>query len=446
MWSSRGSSEGGKNFPPPGADPSKGRRDVPSKDDSRSKGAGPSEAVSPSQNVKGSPSKAAGPSKDTKGVQSKDGSPSKAAGPTKGVKASPSKAPGPSKDTKGVQTKDDSPSKGAGPSEAVRTFEAAGPSEYAKGRPSEAAGSSKDTKGVPSKHFQSQDSQAKSGELQASDQLAWVEDIFDRMAPTYDNRHYHFAVAQDFIAWSALQKGAKVLDLGCGTGVFTFLAADEVGPDGLVIGVDISRPMLQKAKDKKSGSNGEKFKNVMFIRDDINTLHKAAWIQRIIAQRGAFDLITGVTCLNCIAAPQVAIQNWAGLLKPGGRLILDHPSEQDTSPSQLWETELYPALGLPPKYNGTWTSDIHVLERLFVSAGLEIEASLRTRNYQEVVYEEKEGDRIFEEAYRADVDLQPLYEKKEMRKRWRKVWRRNLDKNGNFCEIVQSYVTIGIKR
>ncbi|KAF7504449.1 hypothetical protein GJ744_002186 [Endocarpon pusillum] len=432
MWSSRGSSKVG--------------RDVPSKDDSPSKGAGPSEAAASSRDAKDSPSKAAGPSENTKGAQSKDDSPSKGAGSSKGAKSSPSKAAGPSKDTKGVQSKDDRPSKGAGPSKAARTVEAAGPSKDAKGSPSKAAGPSKDAKGVPSKDFPSQGSQAKSGELQLNPHVAFVEELFDKMAPTYDDERYHFAIAEDFIAWSALHKGAKVLDLGCGTGIFTFLAADKVGPDGLVIGVDISRRMLQKARDKKSASGRERFKNVILVRDDVNNLHEAAWLQRIMTQRGAFDLVTGVTCLPAVLAPHVAIKNWARLLKPGGRLILDHPSEEDFSPTQVWETALYRALGLPPRYRGTWTSDIHCLERVFVSAGLEIEKSLRTRNYKEAVYDEKEGVRIFEEEYQGDVELQTRYDKKHLKKRWRKVWMRALDKNGQFCGKVQSFVTVGIKR
>ncbi|ERF74700.1 hypothetical protein EPUS_00830 [Endocarpon pusillum Z07020] len=432
MWSGRGASKVG--------------RDVPSKDESPSKGAGPSEAAGSSRDAKDSPPKAAGPSENTKGAQSKDDSPSTGAGPTKGVKGSPSKAAGPSKDTKGVQPEDDSSSKGAGPSKAARTSEAAGPSTDARGSPSKAASPSKATTGAPSKDSPSQGSQTKSDELQLSPQVAWAEAIFDYIAPTYDDCRYHFTIAEDFIAWSAPQKGAKVLDLGCGTGIFTFLAADKVGPDGLVIGVDISRRMLQQAKEKKSASGGQRFKNIMFVRDDISNLHDAAWLQRIMTQRGAFDLITGVTCLTALPAPHVAIKNWARLLKPGGRLILDNPSEEDSSPGYVWEADLYPALGLPPKHKGTWTTDIHCLERLFVSAGLEIEKSLRTRNYVETFYEEKEGDRIFEEEYRADVDLQTRYDKKLLRQRWRKVWRRNLDKNGEFCARVQSFVTIGIKR
>jgi ubiquinone/menaquinone biosynthesis C-methylase UbiE len=43
---------------------------------------------------------------------------------------------------------------------------------------------------------------------------------------------------------AALQKGERVLDLACGTGLITFRAADAVGPGGAVIGTDISEGMI----------------------------------------------------------------------------------------------------------------------------------------------------------------------------------------------------------
>jgi arsenite methyltransferase len=45
-----------------------------------------------------------------------------------------------------------------------------------------------------------------------------------------------------------LQPGEHVVDLGCGAGFDTVLAADQVGPDGRVIGVDMTPEMLAKAR------------------------------------------------------------------------------------------------------------------------------------------------------------------------------------------------------
>jgi SAM-dependent methyltransferase len=46
----------------------------------------------------------------------------------------------------------------------------------------------------------------------------------------------------------ALRPGERVLDVGCGTGATTHALAERVGPSGVVFGVDVSRPMLARAR------------------------------------------------------------------------------------------------------------------------------------------------------------------------------------------------------
>lgn len=55
----------------------------------------------------------------------------------------------------------------------------------------------------------------------------WVEDLLDR---------------------AGAGRGARVLDLACGTGIVARLARARVGPSGRVVGLDISAPMLEEAK------------------------------------------------------------------------------------------------------------------------------------------------------------------------------------------------------
>ena len=51
----------------------------------------------------------------------------------------------------------------------------------------------------------------------------------------------------DPIAIASLEPGQTVLDLGSGAGMDAFLAAEQVGPTGRVIGVDMTPAMLEKA-------------------------------------------------------------------------------------------------------------------------------------------------------------------------------------------------------
>ncbi len=55
------------------------------------------------------------------------------------------------------------------------------------------------------------------------------------------------------LARASLQKGARVLDIGCGTGASVIAAADMVGESGHVIGLDISDTMLSLAQDRLAG-------------------------------------------------------------------------------------------------------------------------------------------------------------------------------------------------
>src|SRR6516225_10845271 len=53
----------------------------------------------------------------------------------------------------------------------------------------------------------------------------------------------------------ALRPGARVLDVGCGTGASALRAADRVGPSGRVIGVDLADRLLKIAGQKAASRN-----------------------------------------------------------------------------------------------------------------------------------------------------------------------------------------------
>ncbi len=67
----------------------------------------------------------------------------------------------------------------------------------------------------------------------------------------------------------ALERGDTVLDLACGHGNFTVALAEAVGPEGLVIGVDLSRPMLTRAAARVQRSRLE---NVLLVWGDAHDL------------------------------------------------------------------------------------------------------------------------------------------------------------------------------
>ena len=71
------------------------------------------------------------------------------------------------------------------------------------------------------------------------------------------------------VAIAELKPGEIVLDLGSGAGVDVFLASNKVGPEGKVIGIDITREMVDKAR---AIANNNGYENVEFRLGEIENL------------------------------------------------------------------------------------------------------------------------------------------------------------------------------
>jgi len=112
------------------------------------------------------------------------------------------------------------------------------------------------------------------------------------------------------LAFADAKRGETVLDLGSGAGIDCFLAAREVGPEGRVIGVDMTPPMIEKARaNARKGA----YANVEFRLGEIERLPVA-------------DALVDLILSNCVInlspdKPQVFAEAYRAL-KPGGRLVV----------------------------------------------------------------------------------------------------------------------------
>ena len=102
--------------------------------------------------------------------------------------------------------------------------------------------------------------------------------------------------------------GERVLDIGCGNGLTSRDAARAVGPDGSVLGVDLSGPMLARAEQlaKEDGLT-----NVRFEKAD-------AQVHRF--EPGAHDIAMSRFGIMFFLDPVAAFTNIASALRPCGRL------------------------------------------------------------------------------------------------------------------------------
>jgi ubiquinone/menaquinone biosynthesis C-methylase UbiE len=107
---------------------------------------------------------------------------------------------------------------------------------------------------------------------------------------------------------AGLGPGARVLDVGCGTGDTTLHAARRVGPSGLVLGVDASLTMLEHARRRAAGAC---LAHVGFVHADAQT-------QRFAPLR--FDAIVSTRGLDVFADPAAGVANLARALRAAGGL------------------------------------------------------------------------------------------------------------------------------
>ncbi|MEU2394952.1 class I SAM-dependent methyltransferase [Streptomyces sp. NPDC007369] len=115
---------------------------------------------------------------------------------------------------------------------------------------------------------------------------------------------------QPLLAAAAITPGDHVLDIGCGAGATTRLAARAAAPHGSALGLDLSAPMLERAR---ASAETEGIDNVRFEQGD-------AQVRPLT--RGSFDLAVSRFGVMFFADPVAAFANIAAALRPGGRAAL----------------------------------------------------------------------------------------------------------------------------
>jgi SAM-dependent methyltransferase len=119
-----------------------------------------------------------------------------------------------------------------------------------------------------------------------------------------------FAGVGCYFHLAELKEGERVLDLGSGSGMDTFIAALKVGPRGQVVGVDMTDEQRAKAERLRDRAG---FANVSFLK---------GYIESLPCEDAAFDVVISNGVINLSADKARVFAEAARVLQPGGRLAV----------------------------------------------------------------------------------------------------------------------------
>jgi phosphatidylethanolamine/phosphatidyl-N-methylethanolamine N-methyltransferase len=188
---------------------------------------------------------------------------------------------------------------------------------------------------------------------------ATIAKAYARWAPVYDlvfgavfDRGRKAAIA------AAQRIGGRILDVGVGTG----LSLADYSPGNRVCGVDLSEPMLRKARERVI-EFGLANVDVLAVMD----------AERLGFPDAFFDVVVAQYVITVVPNPEAALDEFARVTKPGGEIILvNHIGAEEglRRAFERWFAPMARRLGWRPEFPwarlGSWAdraSGIRVIER-----------------------------------------------------------------------------------
>jgi len=161
---------------------------------------------------------------------------------------------------------------------------------------------------------------------------AWAEDLDypEELANVPERAVESFAGVANPFSLGRLARGERVLDLGCGAGTDSLVAAQMVGPEGRVTGIDMTPEMLGKARAAAEELGAE---NVEFVEGEA---------ERLPFPGGRFDVVLSNGVIDLIPDKEAVFAELFRVLAPGGRIqvadvtIQNPVSEEGRRDIDLW--------------------------------------------------------------------------------------------------------------
>ena len=157
-----------------------------------------------------------------------------------------------------------------------------------------------------------------------------VEQAYDRWAPIYDLVFGGvFSKGRDAAIQATNKIGGRVLEVGVGTGISLPLYGNNVR----IFGTDISEAMLDKARQRVTEGN---LKNVegLAVMD----------AEKLEFPDNSFDVVMAQYVVTAVPNPEVALDEFARVLRPGGELIILTRISADAGMRRFIEQQLQPVV------------------------------------------------------------------------------------------------------
>ena len=160
----------------------------------------------------------------------------------------------------------------------------------------------------------------------------WAEDLGypEELANVPDTAAESFAGVANPFTLGRLAPGERVLDLGCGAGTDSLVAAQMVGQSGRVTGIDMTPEMLAKARVSAASMGAT---NVSFVESEAEALP---------FDDASFDVVISNGVIDLIPDKDAVFGEISRVLVPGGRIqiadvtIQNPVSEEGRRDIDLW--------------------------------------------------------------------------------------------------------------
>lgn len=196
-------------------------------------------------------------------------------------------------------------------------------------------------------------------------QVESAKRMYNSRAANYEDG-WHPDYSQRFMKLVPLRKGDRVLDLCCGTGLEAFPAAEIVGDDGEVIGVDVTQGMLDELHKRQQSEPmlGARIKTFLHDVTNLQTLSEV--------KEKEFDVILCSNAFVLFDEPSKVVRHWCEYLKPGGVMVIDITHENNMRSGLLLERAAA-RLNLKFPANRSWIKSEDSFREILEQEGFTVE-------------------------------------------------------------------------